>query len=87
MQVNDRLPSEAEPSRRFGVSRPIVCEALGRLQALGLTEAWAGRGTSVASSVTKLTITFGQYSASDLNEVRRCVEVPAAHAHHKQSQG
>ena len=78
MQVNDRLPSEAELSRRFGVSRPIVCEALGRLQALGLTEARAGRGTFVASSVTKLTITFGQYSASDLNEVRRCVEVPAA---------
>jgi DNA-binding FadR family transcriptional regulator len=69
VQVNDRPPSEAELSRRSGVSRPIVCEALGRLQALGLTEAWAGRGTFVASSVTKLTITFGQYSASDLNEV------------------
>jgi DNA-binding FadR family transcriptional regulator len=78
VQVNDRLPSEAELSRRFGVSRPIVCEALGRLQTLALTEARAGRGTFVASSVTKLTITFGQYSASDLNEVRRCVEVPAA---------
>jgi DNA-binding FadR family transcriptional regulator len=78
VQVNDRLPSEAELSRRFGVSRRIVCEALGRLQALGLTEARAGRGTFVASSVTKLTIIFGQYSASDLNEVRRCVEVPAA---------
>ena len=78
MQVNDRPPSEAELSRRFGVSRPIVCEALGRLQALGLTEARAGRGTFVASSVTKLTITFGQYSASDLNEIRRRVEVPAA---------
>ena len=38
LQVNDRLPSEAELSRRFGVSRPIVREALGRLQALGLTE-------------------------------------------------
>jgi GntR family transcriptional regulator, transcriptional repressor for pyruvate dehydrogenase complex len=78
VQVNDRPPSEAELSRRFGVSRPIVCEALGRLQALGLTEPPASRGTFVASSVTKLTITFGQYSASDLNEVRRCVEVPAA---------
>lgn len=78
VQVNDRLPSEAELSRRFGVSRPIVREALGRLQALGLTEARAGRGTFVASNVTKLTVTFGQYSASDLNEVRRCVEVPAA---------
>jgi len=78
LQVNDRLPSEAELSRRFGVSRPIVREALGRLQALGLTESRPGSGTFVASNVTKLTVHFGQYSASDLNEVRRCLEVPAA---------
>ena len=56
----DRIDSEPQLSRRFGVSRPIVCEALGRLQALSLTDARAGRGTCVASSVTKLTITFGQ---------------------------
>jgi GntR family transcriptional repressor for pyruvate dehydrogenase complex len=80
LQINDRLPSEAELSRRFGVSRPIVREALGRLQALGLTESRPGSGTYVASSVTKLTIHFGQYSASDLNEVRRCLEIPAARA-------
>ena len=78
LQVFDRLPSEAELSRRFGVSRPIVREALGRLQALGLTESRRGSGTFVASNVTKLTLSFGQYSASDLNEVRRCLEVPAA---------
>jgi DNA-binding FadR family transcriptional regulator len=78
LQVNDRLPSEAELSRRFGVSRPVVREALGRLQALGLTESRPGSGTFVASSVTKLTMHFGQYSASDLNEVRRYLEVPAA---------
>ncbi|MST32159.1 FCD domain-containing protein [Acidimicrobiaceae bacterium USS-CC1] len=76
--VNERLPSEAELSRQFGVSRPIVREALGRLQALGLTEARTGRGTFVASAVTRLTLCFGQYSAADLNEVRRAVEVPAA---------
>jgi len=78
LQVNDRLPSEAELSRRFGVSRPIVREALGRLQALGLTESHPGSGTFVASNVTKLTLTLGQHSASDLNEVRRCLEVPIA---------
>jgi DNA-binding FadR family transcriptional regulator len=78
LQVNDRLPSEAELSRRFGVSRPVVREALGRLQALGLTESRPGSGTFVASAVTKLTLHFGQYSAADLNEVRRCLEVPAA---------
>lgn len=78
LAVNERLPSEAELSRQFGVSRPIVREALGRLQALGLTEARTGRGTFVASAVTRLTLSFGQYSAADLNEVRRAVEVPAS---------
>ncbi len=78
LQVNDRLPSEAELARRFGVSRPIVREALGRLQALGLTESRPGSGTFVASNATRLTLGFGQYSASDLNEVRRFLEVPAA---------
>jgi len=78
LQVNDRLPSEADLSRRFGVSRPIVREALGKLQALGLTESRPGSGTFVASNVTKLTLSFGKYSASDLNEVRRCLEVPVA---------
>jgi len=76
--VNERLPSEAELARRFGVSRPIVREGLGRLRALGLTESRPGSGTFVASNVTKLTLSFGQYSAGDLNEVRRCIEVPAA---------
>jgi GntR family transcriptional regulator, transcriptional repressor for pyruvate dehydrogenase complex len=78
LQVNDRLPAEAELSRRFGVSRQIVREALGRLQALGLTESRPGSGTFVASNVTRLLVSVGQHSASDLNEVRRCLEVPAA---------
>jgi DNA-binding FadR family transcriptional regulator len=78
LQVNDRLPPEAELSRRFGVSRPIVREALGRLQAVGLTESRPGSGTFVASNVTKLLFSVGQYSASDLSEIRRCLEVPAA---------
>ena len=78
LQVDDRLPSEAELSRRFGVSRPIVREALGSLHALGLTESRPGRGTFVASNFARATLTFGQYSSSDLNEVRRCLEVPAA---------
>ena len=78
LKVGDRLPSEAELSRQFGVSRPIIREALGRLQALALTESRPGSGTYVASNVTRLTLSFGQYSASDLNEVRRCLEVPAA---------
>ena len=78
LKVNGRLPSEAELGQRFGVSRPVIREALRGLQALGLTESRTGRGTFVASKVAKLTLSFGQYSPANLNEVRRCIEVPAA---------
>jgi DNA-binding FadR family transcriptional regulator len=56
----------------------VIREALGSLQALGLTESQAGRGTFVASNVAKMTLSFGQYSSTDLNEIRRHLEVPAA---------
>ena len=78
LQVNDRFPSEVELSHRFEVSRTIVREALGRLKALGLTEARPGIGTYVASNVARLSKLLGQYSAEDLYEVRSILEVPAA---------
>lgn len=78
LEVNGKLPSEATLSQRLGVSRPIVREALRGLQALGVTTSRAGLGTFVASRVPKLTLSFGQYSSADLNEVRRFLEIPAA---------
>ena len=36
LKVDERLPSELELARNFGVSRPVVREALVSLQALGL---------------------------------------------------
>jgi GntR family transcriptional regulator, transcriptional repressor for pyruvate dehydrogenase complex len=78
LRVDDRLPSEAELAQRFGVSRPIVREALGTLQALGLTASHAGRGTFVISNTAKTFLSLGQHSSADLNEIRRCLEVPAA---------
>jgi len=45
----DKLPSEAELSFAFGVSRPVVREALMRLQADGLVRARRGIGTFVSN--------------------------------------
>jgi DNA-binding FadR family transcriptional regulator len=74
----DKLPAEAALAREFGVSRPVVREALRALQALGLTESRTGRGTFVVATAPAEHPTFGSYSARDLLEVRRHVEIPVA---------
>ncbi len=76
LAVGDKLPTEAELGRRHDVSRSVVREALRTLQALGLTVSRAGKGTYVRSSGPNPV--FGSYSARDLLEVRRHVEIPVA---------
>ncbi len=48
----DRLPTEAETVRAYGVSRTVVREAISRLQAAGLVETRHGVGTFVRSTAT-----------------------------------
>jgi GntR family transcriptional regulator, transcriptional repressor for pyruvate dehydrogenase complex len=48
--LGSRLPSESELCGRFGVSRPVVREALARLRLDGLIEARRGSGTYVLST-------------------------------------
>ncbi|MFI1438477.1 FadR/GntR family transcriptional regulator [Streptomyces fructofermentans] len=76
--VGDKLPSEAELCRRLEVSRPVLREALRALQTMGLTVSRTGRGTFVVSNGPVEDPTFGDYTASDLMEVRRHVEIPVA---------
>lgn len=44
-----KLPAESELAQRFGVSRPVVRDALARLRVDGLVEARRGSGTYVLS--------------------------------------
>ncbi len=76
--VGAKLPSEAALSREFEVSRSVVREALRGLQALGMTESKTGKGTFVTATGPADNPTFGPYSARDLLEVRRHVEIPVA---------
>ncbi|MEE1801302.1 FadR/GntR family transcriptional regulator [Streptomyces sp. NPDC101062] len=76
--VGEKLPSEAELCRRLEVSRPVLREALRALQTMGLTVSRTGKGTFVVSNGPVEDPTFGDYSASDLLEVRRHVEIPVA---------
>ena len=47
LKPGDRVPSEPELMREFGVSRTVVREAMSRLQASGLVETRQGVGTFV----------------------------------------
>jgi len=75
--IGDKLPSEAELCRTLEVSRPVLREALRALQTMGLTVSRTGRGTFVVADAVAGP-TFGDYSAGDLLEVRRHVEIPVA---------
>jgi len=76
--IGEKLPSEAALSREFEVSRSVIREALRGLQALGMTESKTGKGTFVTATGPADNPTFGPYSARDLIEVRRHVEIPVA---------
>lgn len=76
LAVGEKLPSEASLAKQYGVSRPVIREALRGLQALGLVASHTGKGTYVASDRPAENPIFGSYSARDLIEVRRHVEIP-----------
>jgi DNA-binding FadR family transcriptional regulator len=78
LKVDERLPSELELARNFGVSRPVVREALVSLQALGLITSQSGRGSFVASTRVRAPLLLGRFSPRHLNEVRGYLEIPAA---------
>jgi len=87
----ERLPSEAELSRQFGVSRTTVREALRTLTAQNLIRKVPGAGggsfvqsvtanslhTSLLSSMNNL-LALGTISHAEVSQVRLQLEVPAA---------
>lgn len=77
-----RLPAESELSERFGVSRPVIREALARLRLDGLVEARRGSGTYVLSKPSRnlpdLTSLTDISRFLRYQELRLCVEAQAA---------
>ncbi len=78
LEIGSRLPSEVELARHYGVSRPVVREALRSAQALGLTRTRTGSGTYVVSETVRPPERFGSYSTRDLMESRPAIEIPSA---------
>lgn len=72
LKEGDKLPSENEISRAFNVSRPVIREALLRLQADGLVYSRQGSGSFVKSRPPEGLIKFAQ--PSDVAGYLRCFE-------------
>jgi DNA-binding FadR family transcriptional regulator len=87
--VGQTLPTEAKMAAQFGVSRPLLREALAELRAEGFVETVSGRGTFVRHPTeTDLADAFGHQlllaapgpgpTADHLYEARQAIEVVAA---------
>lgn len=80
----DRLPSEAEITRQFGVSRTVVREAVAALRADGLVQPRQGSGVYVVEREDPAPFAIAPLTASrlgpmmELLELRTAVEVEAA---------
>ena len=88
LALGQRLPSESGIAKTYGVSRPLVREALARLRARGYIRTVIGRGTFVrhpdASDLADAIVRHTSLSsarpitADDLYEARGAVEVLAS---------
>lgn len=72
LKEGDKLPSENQISRTYDVSRPVIREALLRLQADGLVYSRQGAGTFVKSRPPEGLIQFAE--PSDVAGLLRCFE-------------
>lgn len=89
LAAGDPLPTEAKMAADFGVSRPLLREALAELRAEGFVETVSGRGTFVrhpteadlAQAFSRQLLLAGSDdgpTADHLYEARRAIEVVAA---------
>ncbi|MBT2212369.1 FadR/GntR family transcriptional regulator [Actinomadura sp. NEAU-AAG7] len=70
----ERLPSERRLSEAFGVSRPVVREALGMLSSLGLVDIQVGRGAFVTDKDVAVQSEDAQRSLIDVTVMREVIE-------------
>lgn len=86
LAAGDRLPTEAELSSQLQVSRTVLREAIGRLEALGVLEVRRGRGMFVGergglkncAQLLRSAMTIGPKDLAQLAELRVGLEIQAA---------
>jgi GntR family transcriptional regulator, transcriptional repressor for pyruvate dehydrogenase complex len=73
----DRLPAEIELAERFGVSRPVIREALSRLRVTGIIVSRKGSGSYVQKRddlAPQMVDTVGFGPVNSLAKVKKCYE-------------
>src|SRR5690606_5045166 len=85
LKMDDPLPSEAELAAPFGVSKPVVREALKQLSLFGIVEIRQGRvarvkplDSSALEGFFRLAVRSDSNGLRDAIELRRAVEVELA---------
>lgn len=84
--AGERLPGEFELVDQLKVSRPVLREALSRLQSMGLVDIQRGRGTFVGSTdslascvqLLRTALTISPRELLSYTELRSAIEVQAA---------
>lgn len=71
-QVGSKLPTELEMAERYGVSRPVLREALLRLRIDGVIESRQGAGTRVVSAPSRSVMEFAE--PGSVADLQRCYE-------------
>ena len=86
LSAGERLPGEHELVEQLKVSRPILREALARLQSMGLVDIQRGRGTFVGSATSlancvrllRSAVSISPKELRSYAELRSAIEVQAA---------
>ncbi len=78
LRPGDKLPSEAGLTKRFGVSRTVIREAIASLRADGLVEARHGVGVFVLSSQAGSGLSLQPFERKRISSVIEMLELRAA---------
>jgi DNA-binding FadR family transcriptional regulator len=75
LKPGDRLPTKQQLSRAFGVSRPVVREAISRLRYDGIVESFQGRGVFVKGGADGMSFRIDDPDLGDQQELEHILEL------------
>ncbi len=78
LKPGDKLPSEQQLCRMFGVSRPVVREAISRLKYDGVLESFQGRGVFVRGDGSGRSFRIDEPNLDDQSELAHVIELLVA---------